>query len=284
MVEASQSQTGQLDAHDGKRLYYRWRPVETPRACLVFVHGFAEHSGRYEHVFDWMSAHGFSCLGFDYRGHGRADGQPRYIDSFGEYVQDTLRAIELARARADGLPVFLVGHSQGGLIALTLSLEYSDQVAGIAVTSPACGVAIEVPAWKDALGRVAARLMPGLAIPSGLEAEAISRDSSVVQAYISDPMIGTDARARWYVELRGAQERLLQEAHRISVPVLMLQAGQDRLASPTASRDVFERIGSPHKEWKEYEGLYHELFNEPEKEQIFGDVDAWLSGQLEARR
>ncbi|MEC9072493.1 MAG: lysophospholipase [Myxococcota bacterium] len=281
MVDASHSATGHIDAHDGKRLFYRWAPVETPRALLVVVHGFAEHSGRYQHVFDWMNARGYACLGFDYRGHGRADGKARYVDSFQEYVQDTLRAMELGRARVGDVPLYLLGHSQGGLISLSLALEYGDQISGLVVSSPSCGVAIEVPAWKEALGRIAAIVAPGLSIPSGLDANLLSHDPAVVQAYVDDPLIGTDARARWYVEFRRAQDRLLQEAHRVSVPALVMQAGSDTMASPSASKAVFQGLGSPEKRWIEYEGFYHELFNEPDKERVFGDVDDWLTSRLQ---
>jgi lysophospholipase len=176
------------------------------------------------------------------------------------------------------LPVFLLGHSQGGLVALTLALDHGDDIDGLVVTSPACGVAMAVPAWKELLAVIMARLMPALSIPSGLDPAFVSRDPEVVRAYASDPLIGSDARAGWYIQFREAQDRLAQEAHKVSSPILMLQAGSDKITDPRASAGIFETLGSQDKTFKSLDGLYHEVLNEPEKDQVLGDVCQWLTG------
>ncbi|MGM0574181.1 MAG: alpha/beta hydrolase [Myxococcota bacterium] len=269
-------ETGYLDQGAGVRLFYRWHPVEDPRATLVFVHGFGEHSGRYLHVFEAMNAAGFDCLGFDYRGYGRADGRRGYVERFDDYVDDVERAVRAARDRRPDAPLFIVGHSQGGLVAAAYALARGDRADGFALSSPGFGVAVPVPAWKDALARVMSRIWPTLSVPTGIESSLVSRDPDVVAAYDADPLVLRAATARWYVEFLEAQERILAGAGRIDRPMLVLQAGDDRLVDPAATRRFFERLGSEDKTFVPYEGLYHEIFNEPERDRVLGDLRGWL--------
>lgn len=266
----------------GARLFHRWHPASEPRAIVVFVHGLAEHSGRYLHVFEAFNAAGISCAGIDLRGHGRSSGRRCYIDSWSDYLDDVDTAIALARERGGAeLPLFVFGHSMGGLIAATWSLfGRARDTAGVLLSSPGMGASVEVPAWKDKLGMVMSRLWPGLAIPTGLDANLVSRDAEVVTAYKGDPLVFTTATARWYTEFLAAQEQAFARASQQAVPMIVMQAGADGLVDPAASKRFFDALGVADKTWKSYDGLYHELVNEPEKPQVIEDMLAWMTERL----
>lgn len=279
MSECLKPQTGDMLSTDGTRLFYRWHPVSEARASVVLVHGFAEHSGRYGGVISRFNDAALNVLAFDYRGHGLAEGRKVYIDRFAEYVEDTRCALDFIEDRTQGVPVFLLGHSQGGLIALLTALSHQARLAGCVLSSPALGIALPIPAWKDALGKVMARVMPGLAIPSGLDPNLVSRDPEAVRAYIDDPLIPTFARARWYVCFTEAQAEMERRAPEIRLPTLMLQAGADGVVDPVASERVAGRLGSDDVTFKLLPGLFHELFHEPEKEEVLDEIVSWISAR-----
>jgi len=280
MSQCLPPEIGDLLSTDGTRLFHRWHPVSEPKATVVIVHGFAEHSGRYAHVIAGLNDSGFNVMAFDYRGHGHSEGRKVYIDRFSEYVDDTRCALDFAEDRGGSGPLFLLGHSQGGLITLATTLTQQRRLAGCILTSPALGIAIPVPAWKDALGKVMARLLPALAIPSGLDPKLVCRDPEVVRAYVADPLVPNFARARWYVAFIEAQQEIARRAGEIRLPALILQAGADAVVDPHASERVAGRLGSDDVTFKRLDGLYHEILNEPEGPELLRDIASWI----EARR
>lgn len=273
--DAKEATTGTLAGAAGQ-LFYRWRPVDDAVAVAVIVHGLAEHGGRYQHVMAALADAGIASLALDLRGHGRSDGTRVFVERFEDYADDANRAVAKARALAPGLPLFVIGHSMGGLATVLLALDHGAGLAGIVLSSPGLRNAIKVPAWKDALGKVMARLLPKLAIPTGLPAEWVSRDPEVVAAYSSDPLVTHKATARWYAEFLKAQGRAMAEARKITMPILILTAGKDKLVEPAAQRELFDAVGSPDKEHIPYPELYHEIFNEPEQAAVFADLARWV--------
>ncbi len=273
-------ETGYAPSRDGTQLLFRWHPSPTPKGLILIVHGFGEHSGRYLHVMRALNEAGYACLSFDLRGHGRSAGTRAFVNQFSDYLDDVDAAIALARERLTGLPLTLIGHSMGGLIVANWIADRGHDAHSFVLSSPAMGVALPVPGWKDALGRVMARLIPTLAIPTGLDPGLVSRDAAVVEAYMGDRLVLTQATARWYVEFLEAQAHALESAHRVTHPALVLQAGADGLVDPEASRLYQERLGGEDVSFSLHPGLYHELFNEPEQRQILDEVVAWLDARL----
>ena len=271
--------TGYLESR-GARLYTRWWTGVEPRAGVVLVHGFAEHSGRYQHVGERLVQAGMSVLAFDYRGHGRANGRRNYIGRYEDYLVDLDAALALARETLGSLPLFVLGHSQGGLISLSHSQSRQPDLAGLALSCPALGFAVTVPAWKQWLGRAASRLWPSLAIPSGLDAKWLSHDESVVQAYEADPLIHEFATARWYTESLEAQQRAFEAVANLRVPTLVMQGADDHIVDPAAVRRFVETMGAGEQRYIEYPGLYHEIFNEPEHAKVLDDLVAWLDARI----
>lgn len=279
-MATQEPETGTLEGSDRLRLFYRWHPAAAPRAAVVVVHGIAEHSGRYVHVLDALNAHGCDALGLDLRGHGHSAGTRVYVDRFADYLDDVDAAVAQVRARRPGVPVFIVGHSMGGLVAVQHALARGDGIAGYILSSPGLRAAVHIPAWKDALGKLMSKIWPKLAIPTGIGPELISKDPAVVAAYVADPLVTTKATARWYTEFVHAEHDALARAAELRRPFLVLIGEADRLVDPASGRELFAAAGASDKTLKSYPGLYHELFNEPEQAQVLGDVGAWLEARI----
>ncbi|PKO63452.1 MAG: hypothetical protein CVU23_10640 [Betaproteobacteria bacterium HGW-Betaproteobacteria-17] len=272
-------ETGTLEGDGAPRLFYRWHPAAEPRAAVVVVHGLAEHSGRYVHVFDALNAHGCDALGLDLRGHGHSAGTRVYVDRWSDYLDDVDRAIAEVRARRPGTAVFVVGHSMGGLVAAHHALARGAAVTGYILSSPGLKPAVRIPGWKDALGKFMSKVWPKLSIPTGIGPELISKDPEVVAAYVADPLVTTNATARWYTEFVRAEEAALARAAELTRPFLMLLGEADRLTDPAGGRALFAGAGAADKTLETYPGLFPEVFNEPERDQVLADVGAWLDAR-----
>jgi alpha-beta hydrolase superfamily lysophospholipase len=278
----SAAHSGFVTTPTGQRLFERWHPADQAVGTVVVVHGFGEHSGRYEHVFQALNAGGFSALGFDYRGYGQASGRRGFIERFDEYVDDAAFAVSKARQRAPGGPLYMLGHSQGGLVAAAYALDRQHGLDGLALSSPGLGVALAVPAWKDAAAKLLSRFVPAFGLPTDLHGADVTRTGEIAAAYDTDPLMVRKATSRWYVEFLNAQKRVMAGAPRIVLPTLVMQAGADKVVSAAASRRFFDALGAPDKKFISYDGLYHEIMNEPERVRVLGDLVAWLASRAPA--
>ncbi len=273
--------TEYINSKDGTQLFCRMQAHPEAPAALLFIHGFGEHSGRYGHVLDHFFARGYDVAAFDYRGHGRAQGRRGHIGSFREYFDDVDAFIRWAMARTTGdRRLYLVGHSLGGLIASAYVLEQPEGIDGVILSSPFLGLKLKVPTIKVFAGHALSRLVPTFSMPAGVPTEYLSTDPEVGRAYQADPLIGTVATARWFTEAMTWQENVLRKASAIRVPMLLLQAGDDRIANPDTAQAFLAAVGSADKELIWYDGLYHELFNERDKEQVMNDLASWLERHL----
>lgn len=274
------SNRGFLDRPDGTRIFWRsLRPAEGARALVMIVHGVAEHVGRYQHVMEHLANAGYAVYAHDHRGHGDSSGRRVFVSRFSEYTEDLQAVIAHAQTEVPGKKVVLLGHSMGGLIAIQHLSDFAG-VAELAVLSgPALGIAVKVPKWKDSLGRVMSKVWPSLAIPTGIGAELVSRDPAVVKAYAEDPKVTKKATARWYTEYLDAQERGFAEASRIRIPLLMLTGGKDQLVSTPGAERWYAAVGSQDKTHTPYPELYHEVMNEPEKDEVLAGIVTWLDAR-----
>jgi alpha-beta hydrolase superfamily lysophospholipase len=276
---------GRAASPDDLALYWQsWRP-DAPKAVLLFVHGLAEHSGRYRNPVDYFAPRGYGCYALDYRGHGRSPGARVHVASFDEYVADVRTVQRLAVERCPRLPLFLVGHSQGGLVVLRHALTHPEGVSGIIVDSPVLGVhpSSRPSAALKLLAGVLARVAPRLRLPSGLDATRISRDPAVVRAYLADPLVSRSVSSGWFMAMQETLALVHDAAPRFSVPALVMAAGDDRLVDSEATREWTVRAPRELVTFVLWEGLYHEAFNEPEREQVFRRMETWLDERLRAR-
>jgi alpha-beta hydrolase superfamily lysophospholipase len=273
---------GQVHTEDGLDLYWQsWHPAE-PRALVVIVHGLAEHSGRYQTVARSFADAGLATYALDHRGHGKSPGLRVHVDSFDELRADVRAVLALARAEHPALPLFLLGHSQGGLVAATLALREPEGLAGLVLSSPLLGIAerSRPSPLRAAVGRVLASLFPRTLFRSDVDPTLLSRDPAVGVAYAADPLVSHAVSAGWYRALRQALTEAHDRAPSLRVPTLVLYAGADALVDPEATARWVALAPQALVQAFRYEGLYHEILNAPERARVERHIEAWIARQI----
>ncbi|MEU8894417.1 lysophospholipase [Nocardia sp. NPDC048505] len=264
----------------GSRIAWRaWLPDGQARAAIVLVHGVAEHSGRYAHVGTRLADAGFAVYALDHVGHGKSEGGKANIGSMSGSADNVEGMLDLAGREQPGVPKFLLGHSMGSLIVLFLATRAPLRVDGIVVSAPPLDIPVGNPLQK-LLAPALSRLTPNLGV-LGLDSSMISRDPAVVAAYDADPLVYRGKLpARTATEILLASELVKGRLDKLTVPTLVLHGTADALAAPSSS-DLIERgAGSKDLTVLRYDGLYHEVFNEPEQDKVLTDVVEWLEAHL----
>jgi alpha-beta hydrolase superfamily lysophospholipase len=265
-----------VPSSDGLSLYWQaWIPG-TPRAALLFVHGLHDHSGRYRGPAEHFGARGYACYALDTRGHGRSAGPRVHVARFDAFVDDVLAVLGLVRERHPALPVFAIGHSQGGLVVLRAALRKPDGLAGVVAVSPFLGVHPRSSKVRQWAARVLAPVAPGLLLANPLDARLLSRDPSVGLAYDEDPLVSHTASPGWFVATLQAHREVLADAASLRVPALVLAAGDDRIVDPEATRRWVSRAPADRVSYLPWPGLFHELLNEPERLEVYEAIERWL--------
>ncbi len=272
--------TGSFRIAQGPTLFTRtYLPDGAARAAVIIAHGYAEHSGRYEELAYRLVREGYAVYALDHRGHGRSGGKRASIRVFREYVDDLVRFIDRVRETRPQPPRFLFGHSMGGLVALQLVLEHPEKVEGLAVSGALLQNAVPVPRLLEFAAGVVSAALPDLPVQE-LHAEDVSRDPAVVQAYRDDPLIyHGKVRARLGFEILRTGPYVMGRAHNIELPVLIQHGTADKLASVAGVEALFDAVGSADKTLELYRGAYHEILNDPGKEEVIDDLVAWLNAR-----
>ena len=268
-------------ARDGLDIFAQsWEPtILQPKAVVCLVHGLGEHSSRYAHVAEAFGRQGFVLFGADLRGHGRSGGVRGHISSIEDFMQDIDELLGQARVRYPGLPIILYGHSLGGIQVLHYGLTRKPNVKGVIATSSGLHTALEKQHLKVLMAKILGALMPNTAIASGLDPKAISRDEKVVQAYINDPLVHDKISFGFGKTMLGVTTWTLAHANEFSLPLLLMHGKADMIAFPSSSTE----FAAPLKEkctlvlW---DGVYHELHNEPEKNEVFTTMTLWMDARL----
>lgn len=276
----SRSVTGTVAMPDGVELFSRSWPVENPRACIAAAHGYGEHSGRYEHIADRLNAEGYSLYTYDQRSHGHSPGTMGFIKSFDRLVEDFGAFTDRLAAQLGHPAEFIFGHSMGGLVAALHVERRQPKLKGLVLSSGALKVADDVAPLMQKISGVMSVLLPKLPVhrvdPAGL-----SHDSSVVAAYEADPLVyHGKIHARTGHGMMSHIQEAIARADRITQPVLLLHGTDDSIATCDGSRDLHAKVGSEDKTLKLYEGAYHEVFNDDQKEQFMQDVLDWLNARV----
>jgi len=265
----------------GQRIFFRSaRPTETPRALIVIVPGFNAHSGYYAWAAAQLAATGFAVYAVDLRGRGNSDGERFYVENFEDYVSDVDAVVKVARSRESGLPLFLLGHSAGGVVSCLYTLDHQAELAGLICES----FAHELPAPEfvlasfKGLGHVAPHAHI-LHLPN----DRFSRDPKVVVAMNEDPLIANETQpAQTMAALVRADERLKKDSSQITLPVLILHGTHDKNTKPAGSQHFYDRVGSVDKTLRFYEGSLHDLLNDTDKDAVMQDIQGWILGRLPA--
>lgn len=269
-------------AHDGSNLAVVDWPLPSgapSRGLVVIVHGLGEHAGRYDHVAERLNSWGFAVRSYDQHGHGESDGKPGALPSDTFLLDNLAELLDTSRRRMDPrLPLVLMGHSLGGLVAARLVSLNLRQVDGLVLSSPALDAGMN--AFQKLLVSVLPRLAPDLRVGNGLNAQYLSHDAGVVQAYRDDPMVHDRISARLARFIADAGPAVLASAPQWRVPTLLLFAGADHLVNPEGSR-AFAAAAPPGVVSAHcFEGLYHEIFNEVDREAVFERLKGWIDARF----
>jgi alpha-beta hydrolase superfamily lysophospholipase len=264
---------------DGCQIHVEhFTPSVPPRLALVMVHGFGAHCGLYRHVAASLKAQGVAVTSFDSRGHGRSQGRRGHVAHFDDYHVDLSLVVQAARARAPGTAWALMGHSMGGAVALdhVIRQRSQPQADRLVLVAPWLELKMKVSMPKRAAAEVFARLKPTLAIANGLRAEDISRNPLVHAKFHEDPLLHHVATAGWFAGILKAQATMRASAAKLNVPTLMVVAGQDRIVSTDTALAFAQQAGNIVTV-RRYQTLYHEMFLEPERDQVIADIATWLA-------
>lgn len=261
-------------ARDGSTVYWQqWVPDDEPRAVLVLIHGLGEHSGRYEHLARRFTDRGIAVFSMDNRGHGKTPGTRGDL-RMPDAVADVGELVDEARSQYPELPVVIYGHSLGGLITMTYTVDNSPAIAAQVASAPALDSELREQKVKFTMANILGGIVPGVVIPTGLDSEGVSRDPQVVAAYNADPLVHDKGSVGLAKQTFAAMDRIMEQTN-FPVPLLIIHGTDDRLTVPEASKRFVEQA-SGDITLIEYEGMYHEPHNEPEQEDVFEDVMNWL--------
>ena len=270
---------GSFTSGDGLRLFQRsWLPGH--KSAVIIVHGYAEHSGRYDHVARELVIAGHAVYAFDLRGYGQSEGTRAFIRSIDEHLDDLTQFITNVREQQPTLPVFLIGHSMGGLVVASFVHGRDSELRGAILSGPLLKSARGFARVGQGVLSLLGRLTPKLPLGK-LSSPDISRDPAVVAAYEKDPLVFRERiPAATVAALIRAMQAIEAKPESITLPLLLLHGTADALTDPEGSKTLYERAGSSDKTLKLYDGLYHEIFNEPEKQRVLSDVVSWLNERV----
>ena len=267
-----------LDGTGGRIFTRHWEPEGKPRANLVICHGLNAHSGQYARAADAFTSRGLAVTALDLRGRGKSEGDRFYADSIDDYVSDVSLAIEYGRSHHPDLPVYLLGHSAGGVTSATYALDYQDRISGLICEDFAFRVF--APNFALKLIEGAEHFLPHAHVLK-LKMSDFSRDPKWVASLEADPLTLDETQpAATIAALARAAERLEREFSRITVPVLILHGTADHVTRPDGSEQFYREAGSSDKTLKLYEGHYHDLLNDVGREQVINDIVAWIDKRL----
>jgi len=265
---------------DGLKIFTQiWEPEGSPKAVINIVHGLGEHSGRYAYVAKTFNQAGYSVIASDLRGHGKTEGKRGHTASFEAFMKDIDVLLEESSKLYPHLPQFLWGHSLGGVLVANYVLLRKPNLVGVVLTAPAFYSPVADQKGKMMVAKIAGALLPEVSMPSGLRAEWISRDPEVVSRYVNDPLVhgvATLAMAKYTIE---ALPWAFNHAREWTLPVLIMHGEADKIAFVSGSKELANKI-TGNCTLKIWPGLWHEVHNEPEKDEVLAYALGWLESQL----
>ncbi len=272
----NQNQEGTFQGANGLELYYQsWHPPALAKAVLVIVPGIGGHSGIFTRMVEYLLERDFIVYSFDLRGNGRSPGQRGYINNWAEFRLDLAAFLNLVTTKEPDLPLFLIGQSTGGTIALDYVLREPYQLQGLILMSP--GLGLGVAPWKLWLGKILSRILPHFALDTGIDLNTGSRDPEVVADFAQDPLRHSQGTARLATEFLKTIDWIKAHDTELQVPLLILHGGADRVTLPQSSRIFFDQLKLADKEIREYPDSYHELHHDLNYQEVLADIADWLN-------
>jgi acylglycerol lipase len=257
-----------------------WQPEGNPRAIMILIHGFNAHSGYMVWPGEQFASNGFAVYALDLRGRGKSEGERFYVENFSDHLGDVDKLVNIARSEYPRLPVYVLGHSAGGVVAPSYVFEHQNEIAGLICESFAYDVGL--PGVAALLLKGISHITPHLHVYT-LKDEMFSRDPKVVAAMKNDPLIANESQpAETAAEFLKAADRLTENFTKFAVPVLIIHGTADKATQPAGSRYFYDHAASTDKTLKFYEGHYHDLLNDIDKEKVMADILNWLNARIPA--
>ncbi|AFZ37001.1 alpha/beta hydrolase fold protein [Stanieria cyanosphaera PCC 7437] len=268
---------GTFPGANGLNLYCQsWHPQTLAKAVLVIIPGHGGHSGIFTKMIKYLIERDYIVYSFDLRGNGRSPGQRGYINNWAEFRADLKAFLHLVKTKEPELPLFVIGQSLGGTIALDYVLrEPSNQLKGLILIAPALGLGVNP--WKILIGKLLSRILPHFSLDTGIDFSASSRDPEVVAACAQDTLRHSQGTARLATELLKTIDWIYLHVTELQIPLLILHGGADRVTLSESSRLFFERLTLADKEIREYPDSYHELHNDLNYQEVLTDIKDWLN-------
>jgi alpha-beta hydrolase superfamily lysophospholipase len=268
---------GEFTAEDGLALYWQaWLPQGTPRCTVVLSHGMGEHSGRYQHVAEAFCGAGLALYAYDHRGHGRSAGKRGHVPSYTVLLSGLDSMVDMVKREHSTCKTIVYGHSFGGQVAINYALRNGQKFECLIATASWLTLPFTPPAWKTGLASFLNSIVPSLALSNELDVNALSRDAAVVKAYVDDPLVHDRISVRMYNEGVIAAKFALSHAEYLQMPVLLLHGRADRITNCEGTRTFYDHVGSVDRTLKIYDGLFHEIHNEPERAIVIEDMLHWI--------
>jgi alpha-beta hydrolase superfamily lysophospholipase len=265
-----------LTGSTGHLLFRRsWLP-KTSTKIIILVHGYGEHSGRYEQTASDLAQAGFEVHAYDHQGHGRSGGTRCYVRRFDHLLDDLEGFVAAVRTERPPLPVVVVGHSMGGLVVAAYASQRNPNVAGVATSGAALAMSEDLSRGRAIAAHVLKWLAPRLSLESKLDPDTLSRDPEVVRAYLEDPLVQRKITTSLASEMLSAMKRTAASAAEVKVPMLLQHGEDDHICPIAGSQDFFEQLNVTQRGLRTYPGLRHEIFNEPERAAVLGDLVGWI--------
>lgn len=258
----------------------RWMPEGVAKAVIVLTHGLGEHSGRYGHTAAALTTAGYAVYTYDLRGHGKSGGPRGHTPNLEALLDDLQVVYDWAKIENAGRKFFLMAHSMGGNITLNYVLRRRPSVIGVVLTSPWLGPTNPPAPLLMNIGRFLSGVVPAFALDSGISGEPLAHDAELLNSFPDLNLTHTKITARLGTTVFNAAEYALAHAIEFTLPLFILHAGADRLASPAASKAFYEKAGSGDKQYRLWEGLYHEILNETERGMVMQAIVGWLNNKL----
>lgn len=274
-------QEGHFLSKEGQTLFYQcWQPTTEIKAVVLLVHGLAEHSGRYQAFAEFLIDKGYAIAALDLIGHGQSDGGRTCIKTFTDHRDTVLQFRQLLAKKFSSEKFFILGHSMGGLVATSVLLDYQTEFSGCILSAAALKLPSQPPKIQEWLIRSIAFFLPNLGVLQ-LDSGDVSRDPEVVSVYLSDPLNHTGkVSARCVAEMFATMKIVESTAHKIKIPILILHGQADNMTAVDGSTELFNSVSSQDKTVHLYPDLYHEILNEPEREQVYRQIGDWLDARF----
>lgn len=260
-----------------KEIFVRQWLLDNPKAVILIVHGFAEHSGRYTEVANYFLDKAYSVLALDLKGHGRSKGERGLIRNIDEYHQNIELLYQYTRKKYPDNSIFLLGHSMGGLCVLSYGLKSQQKIRGIIASSPLLDFSVKVPKPLEFIANLLSSFYPNLRLESKIQPEFLSHNKERVQGYKDDPLVFSKITVGWFRAICKAAKETINHGKNYRIPLYIHQAGEDRLVSPETTRIFYDSLELDDREFEFYPDLYHEILNEDCKFDIMEKMEAWIS-------